>query len=68
MWGHFRSRFFFPPDFCKGAPRRARNLFKSLGPSPAMDPYLRHVIARNQHETGGFAAQDHDADPSVSRH
>jgi pimeloyl-ACP methyl ester carboxylesterase len=53
MLSHFRSRFFFPPEFVKAHPEVLETLFKSFWDNrPQLDPYLRHVIARNQHETG----------------
>lgn len=53
MWSHFQSRFFFPPEFVKAHPQVLETLFKTFWENrPQLDPYLRHVIARNQHETG----------------
>ena len=53
MWSHFQSRFFFPPEYVKARPDVLETLFKSFWDHrPQLDPYLRHVIARNQHETG----------------
>jgi pimeloyl-ACP methyl ester carboxylesterase len=53
MAGHFQSRFFFPPEFVKARPDVLETLFKTFWDHrPQLDPYLRHVIARNQHETG----------------
>ena len=53
MLSHFKSRFFFPPEFVKAHPEVLETLFKSFWDNrPQLDPYLRHVIARNQHETG----------------
>lgn len=53
MWSHFQSRFFFPPEFVKAHPEVLESLFKTFWQNrPDIDPYLRHVIARNQHETG----------------
>src|SRR5688572_11488085 len=53
MLSHFKSRFFFPPEFVKSHPEVLETLFKSFWDNrPQLDPYLRHVIARNQHETG----------------
>ena len=53
MLSHFKSRFFFPPEFVKAHPEVLEILFKSFWDNrPQLDPYLRHVIARNQHETG----------------
>ena len=53
MLSHFRSRFFFPPEFVQAHPEVLERLFKSFWDNrPQLDAYLRHVIARNQHETG----------------
>ncbi len=53
MWSHFQSRFFFPPEFVTAHPEVVQALFKSFWDNaPKLAPYLRHVIARNQHETG----------------
>ena len=53
MWSHFQSPFFFPADFVKAHPEVLETLFKTFWENrPELDPYLRHVIARNQHETG----------------
>jgi pimeloyl-ACP methyl ester carboxylesterase len=53
MWTHFKSRFFFPPEFVDARPDVLETLFKVFWENrPQLDPYLRHVIARNQHETG----------------
>jgi pimeloyl-ACP methyl ester carboxylesterase len=53
MLGHFKSRFFFPPEFVNAQPEVLETLFKSFWDNrPQLDAYLRHVIARNQHETG----------------
>ncbi|MBI4529320.1 MAG: alpha/beta fold hydrolase [Deltaproteobacteria bacterium] len=58
MWSHFQSEFFFPPDFVKARPDVLESLFKSFWDHrPQLDPYLRHVIARNQHETGDLLAK-----------
>ena len=55
MWGHFQSRFFFPPEYVKARPDVLETLFKTFWDHrPQLDPYLRHVIARNQHETGNL--------------
>lgn len=53
MWSHFQSRFFFPPEFVEAHPEVLETLFRTFWENrPQLDPYLRHVIARNQHETG----------------
>jgi pimeloyl-ACP methyl ester carboxylesterase len=53
MLSHFKSRFFFPPEFVKAHPEVVEILFTTFWDNrPQLDPYLRHVIARNQHETG----------------
>jgi pimeloyl-ACP methyl ester carboxylesterase len=58
MWSHFQSRFFFPPDFVKARPDVLETLFKAFWEHrPQLDPYLRHVIARNQHETGDLLSK-----------
>lgn len=50
---HFKSSFFFPPDFVKRRPEVVDWLFQAFWENrPMLKPYLRHVIARNQHETG----------------
>jgi len=44
---------FFPPEYVKARPDVLETLFKTFWDHrPQLDPYLRHVIARNQHETG----------------
>jgi pimeloyl-ACP methyl ester carboxylesterase len=55
MWHHFQSKFFFPEEFAKANPGVLEELFKSFWDNaPKLEPYLYHVIARNQHETGKF--------------
>ena len=55
MWSHFNSHFFFPPEFVKAHPEVLETLFKTFWENrPQLDAYLRHVVARNQHETGEF--------------
>jgi pimeloyl-ACP methyl ester carboxylesterase len=55
MWSHFKGPFFFPPEFVKAHPEVLEMLFKTFWENrPQLDPYSRHVIARNQHETGEF--------------
>ncbi len=53
IWHHFRSKFFFPEDFVKANFDVVKELFKAFWENaPKIEPYLCHVIARNQHETG----------------
>jgi pimeloyl-ACP methyl ester carboxylesterase len=58
MWYHFQSKFFFPETFVKAHPEVLTDLFKAFWDNaPKIEPYLRHVIARNQHETGDYLHQ-----------
>ena len=58
MWHHFQSKFFFPEAFVKAHPEVLTELFKAFWDSaPKIEPYLWHVIARNQHETGEYLHQ-----------
>jgi pimeloyl-ACP methyl ester carboxylesterase len=53
MLHHFRSPFFFPKPFGDEHPELIEQLFAAFWEHrPRLRPYLRHVIARNQHETG----------------
>lgn len=53
MREHFKSSFFFPSWFVKEHPEVVEKLFQAFWENrPPLRPYLRHVIARNQHETG----------------
>ncbi len=55
IWSHFKSSFFFPPEFVKDHSEMVERLFQAFWDNrPMLKPYLRHVIARNQHETGDF--------------
>lgn len=55
---HFKSSFFFPPDFVKARPEVVDWLFQAFWEHrPMLKPYLRHVIARNQHETGEWLSR-----------
>jgi pimeloyl-ACP methyl ester carboxylesterase len=58
MWHHFQSKFFFPEAFVKANPEVLTKLFKAFWDNaPKIEPYLWHVIARNQHETGEYLHQ-----------
>lgn len=53
MRRHMRSAFFFPPRFVEEQPQVVERLFQAFWQRrPQLRPYLLHVIARNQHETG----------------
>lgn len=55
MRHHFQSRFFFPEEFVRAHPDVLATLFKAFWDNaPKLEPYLCHVIARNQHETGAY--------------
>lgn len=55
---HMRSDFFFPARFVKEHPEVVERLFRAFWEHrPHLGPYLRHVIARNHHETGDFLRQ-----------
>lgn len=55
MWHHFQSKFFFPEEFVKSNREVLQELFKTFWDhAPKLEPYLNHVVARNQHETGEF--------------
>jgi len=55
MWHHFQSKFFFPEEFVNAHPDVLATLFKTFwDDAPKLEPYLCHVIARNQHETGAY--------------
>ena len=53
MHQHFKSNFFFPAQYVQEHSEVVERLFKAFWEHrPLLGPYLRHVIARNQHETG----------------
>ena len=53
MRRHFKSSFFFPAQYVQQHPKVVERLFETFWEHrPMLRPYLRHVIARNQHETG----------------
>jgi pimeloyl-ACP methyl ester carboxylesterase len=53
MRRHFRSSFFFPTHYVQQHSEVIDRLFETFWEHrPMLKPYLRHVIARNQHETG----------------
>ncbi|MDH3446154.1 MAG: alpha/beta hydrolase [Deltaproteobacteria bacterium] len=55
IWLHFQSKFFFPEDFVNANRKVLEELFKSFWDyAPKIEPYMCHVIARNQHETGDY--------------
>ncbi|MBI2359112.1 MAG: alpha/beta fold hydrolase [Deltaproteobacteria bacterium] len=55
---HMKSPFFFPGEFVKNHPEEVERLFQAFWRRrPKLRPYLRHVIARNQHETETFLDQ-----------
>ena len=68
MWGHFQSRFFFPPDYVKARPDVLETLFKKfLGPSPAIGRLPAPRDCAQPARDRRFAAQNRHADPRVSR-
>lgn len=55
MREHFQSSFFFPRRFVSERPEVVEKLFRAFWENrPSLRAYLRHVIARNQHETGAL--------------